>query len=351
MKTELKIESLLSWYDAHARVLPWRISPSDRRRDIKPDPYAVWLSEVMLQQTTVQTVTAYFNAFIQRWPTVLDLAQAHEQEVMKLWAGLGYYSRARNLKKCADLIADKYDAVFPQTEAALLKLPGVGPYTAAAIAAIAFDAPATVVDGNIERVISRLYAIQTPLPDSKPDIRAYMSNLTPHARPGDFAQAMMDLGATICTPRKANCTLCPWTSACQARAQGLVNELPRKQKKRAKPTRKGMAFVVTREDGAILLRRRPTKGLLGGMSEPPTSDWGETAPTDDLSIAPHGLDWKKCQTPVRHTFTHFHLEMTVWKASAPCDFPTPPEHWWSTTEMIADEALPTVMRKALAKIQ
>jgi A/G-specific adenine glycosylase len=263
---------LLAWYDRHARTLPWRVLPDDRANGEITDPYRVWLSEIMLQQTTVQAVKPYFEAFTRRWPDVRALAEAHEEDVMKAWAGLGYYSRARNLKACAETVARDHGGVFPDTEAGLLALPGIGPYTAAAIAAIAFDRPAAVVDGNVERVISRLRAIETPLPAAKPEIRAATAELVPDDRPGDFAQATMDLGASLCSPKRPACALCPWVEACAAHLAGIAETLPKKAPKQAKPTRRGMAFVVTREDGAVLLRRRPPKGLLGGMSEPPVSD-------------------------------------------------------------------------------
>lgn len=343
---------LLAWYDAHARVLPWRVSPRARRAGEQPDPYRVWLSEIMLQQTTVQAVKPYFLAFTERWPTVDDLARADEADVMKAWAGLGYYSRARNLKACAETVARDHHGAFPDSEDALLGLPGIGPYTAAAIAAIAFDRPAAVVDGNVERVISRLRAIETPLPAAKAEIRAATGELVPQVRPGDFAQAMMDLGASLCSPRRPACALCPWSAPCAGRAAGIAETLPRKAPKAAKPTRRGMAFVVTRSDGAVLLRRRPPKGLLGGMSEPPVSPWSETTGTDDLSLLPKDLSglklrWTRIAGEVRHTFTHFHLELGVWRAEASAGTHPPPGHWWSSPGELAGEALPTVMRKAV----
>ncbi|WP_321335609.1 A/G-specific adenine glycosylase [Breoghania sp.] len=341
-------DTLLQWYDRHARTLPWRVSPEDRAQGVEPDPYRVWLSEIMLQQTTVAAVKAYFQAFTQKWPDVMALAQADESEVLKAWAGLGYYSRARNLKACADMVAQEHDGRFPETEEGLRALPGIGPYTAAAIAAIAFDRPASVVDGNVERVISRIHAIETPLPQAKAEIRERTADLTPKTRPGDFAQAMMDLGATLCSPRQPACALCPWKESCRAHAAGTAETFPRKAAKAAKPTRRGMAFVAVRADGAVLLRQRPRKGLLGGMSEPPTSVWAPDAATDDLSLAPLALDWRKCLAPVRHTFTHFHLEMTVWRAHADGNVPAPDGHWWSTPDELGGEALPTVMKKAVA---
>lgn len=351
--TSASADALLDWYDRHARALPWRVPPHERAVGVVPDPYRVWLSEIMLQQTTVQAVKPYFHAFTGRWPTVLDLAAAAEEDVMKAWAGLGYYSRARNLKACAETVAHDHGGRFPDTEEALRALPGIGPYTAAAIAAIAFDRPAAVVDGNVERVISRLRAIETPLPASKPEIKAATAELVPSARPGDFAQAMMDLGASLCSPKRPACALCPWMEPCAGRARGLAETLPRKAPKAQKPTRKGMAFVVVRADGAVLLRRRPPKGLLGGMSEPPGTVWAEDAPQDDRTLAPAlpGVTadaWRRTASDVRHTFTHFHLDLAVWRADVAATTPAPEGHWWSTPDALDGEALPTVMKKAVA---
>lgn len=342
--------ALLNWYDRNARALPWRVSPSDRAVGVIPDPYQIWLSEVMLQQTTVAAVKDYFIKFTQLWPSVLDLAAADEEDVMKAWAGLGYYSRARNLKKCAETVAAVHAGRFPDTEEELLALPGIGPYTAAAISAIAFDRPSAVVDGNVERVLARLLEIEEQLPAAKVPIKAAMATLTPDDRPGDFAQAVMDLGATICTPRKPACGLCPWMKQCRARANGTAESLPRKAPKKAKPTRYGAAFVFRREsDGAVLLRRRPAKGLLGGMSEVPGTEWSETFDTADaLSQAPAPLGWCKKVDVVRHTFTHFHLELSIYVAVAPKSLPLPDGCWWSEIDDLPGEALPTVMRKAVA---
>ncbi|WP_420411917.1 A/G-specific adenine glycosylase [Roseibium sp.] len=341
--------SLLDWYDRHARSLPWRVSPENRRLGEVPDPYRIWLSEVMLQQTTVAAVKSYFEIFTRTWPTVNDLAAADEEDVMKAWAGLGYYSRARNLKKCADLVAQDYGGQFPDTEDALLKLPGIGPYTAAAIATIAFDRHAAVVDGNVERVLSRLKTIETPLPGAKPEIKAVMAELTPEDRPGDFAQAVMDLGATLCTPKKPACALCPWWEDCQGHASGLAETLPRKAPKTKKPTRYGAAFVaVDRTSGAVLLRRRPPEGLLGGMSEVPGTHWAEDFDLEtSLTLAPFPADWRKCMAEVKHTFTHFHLMLTVYQAEVAAATAGLEDCWWSLPEAVPGEALPTVMRKVL----
>ncbi|KZM51542.1 A/G-specific adenine glycosylase [Labrenzia sp. OB1] len=342
---------LLTWYDRHARRLPWRVSPQDRELGEVPDPYRIWLSEVMLQQTTVAAVKDYFEKFTQAWPTVEDLAAAPEEDVMKAWAGLGYYSRARNLKKCADAVAAEFQGRFPDTEEDLLKLPGVGPYTAAAIATIAFDRHAAVVDGNVERVLSRYFRIETPLPDAKPDIKARMAELTPQARPGDFAQGVMDLGATICTPRRPACALCPWMSECQAHSAGVAETLPRKAPKKAKPTRYGAAFVaVDTETGAVLLRRRPPSGLLGGMTEVPGTDWSETFDREDAATgAPFTAGWLRRTAEVKHTFTHFHLRLDVFRADLEASgAPLLQGAWWSKPDTLDGEALPTVMRKVLA---
>ncbi len=345
-------EILLAWYDRHARALPWRVPPKQGKTGTRPDPYRVWLSEVMLQQTTVAAVRSYFEQFTGTWPTVADLAAADEEAVLKAWAGLGYYSRARNLKKCADTIVAEHNGIFPSTENALLTLPGVGVYTAAAIAAIAFDRKATVVDGNVERVISRIFAIETPLPDAKKEIKTKAAVLTPDLRPGDYAQAMMDLGATLCSPRSPACGLCPWRGNCRAHALGIAEQLPKKAPKKKKPQRYGVAFVTVRADGAVLLKQRPDKGLLAAMTEVPGSEWHEDftfpGPSGIHAYAPLDADWQKTPTAVRHTFTHFHLELQVWRANVPNSASPPDAHWWSSAEMIEQEALPTVMRKAIA---
>lgn len=335
---------LLAWYDRHHRELPWRVAPRELARGMRPDPYRVWLSEVMLQQTGVETVKAYFSAFVEKWPTVRALAEAETEDVMKAWAGLGYYSRARNLKACAESVAAA-GGLFPDTEEGLRGLPGIGPYTAAAIAAIAFDRPAAVVDGNIERVVSRLYTIATSLPQAKAEIRAYVALLTPVARPGDFAQAMMDLGATICTPKRPRCILCPISQDCRALVAGDPEFYPMRPAKREKPLRRGAAFVAVRSDGAILLRKRPEKGLLGGMTEVPTTGWtsrldGETTP----EAAPFSGNWKLVGS-INHVFTHFSLELDIFKAKT--DAQAPDGHFWSPPRDISGEALPTVMKKAI----
>ncbi|MFD0915927.1 A/G-specific adenine glycosylase [Pseudahrensia aquimaris] len=339
-------DNLLIWYDRHARTLPWRISPADGKLGVLPDPYHVWLSEVMLQQTTVATVKAYFEKFVARWPSVMDLAAAETDDVMKEWAGLGYYSRARNLKACADIIAAEHGGRFPQTQAELLKLPGIGDYTSAAIAAIAFGERASVVDGNIERVATRQREIETPLPDAKKDCRAFMGEVTPADRPGDFVQAMMDLGATICTPRNPSCVLCPVRYGCGAAKSGRQVEFPVKAPKKAKPTRKGAAFVAMRDDGAVWLVKREDKGMLGGMAGVPTTDWAVSKDgATGTGAAPLSADWKP-HGVVRHTFTHFHLELEVYAAQTEPDG----SGWWVAQQDLHGEALPTLMKKAISSV-
>lgn len=299
---------LLDWYDNHARSLPWRVSPSERAVGVVPDPYHVWLSEIMLQQTTVAAVKAYFERFTTLWPRVEDLAAADDADVMAEWAGLGYYARARNLLKTARTVAEAGE--FPTDEAGLLKLPGVGPYTAAAIASIAYDQPAVVMDGNVERVMARLHNEPTPLPEAKPILKAHAAALTPAQRPGDYAQAVMDLGATICSPKSPACGICPWRTPCAARAAGTAAELPKKTPKAAKPTRHGSAYVARKGD-TVLLQTRPEKGLLGGTLAFPTGGWDGTEDTP-----PFDADWLDAGE-VRHTFTHFHLILKVKTVEVP----------------------------------
>ena len=340
---------LLAWYDRHRRKLPWRAPPGERA-----DPYRVWLSEIMLQQTTVKAVGPYYARFLARWPDIRALAAAPLDDVLKAWAGLGYYARARNLHACARVVVERHGGQIPASEDGLRDLPGIGAYTAAAIAAIAFDAPATPVDGNIERVIARLYAIDTPLPAAKPEISRLARGLTPPRRAGDFAQAMMDLGATICTPKTPACALCPWNESCAAYARGDAETFPRRVPKREGALRRGAAFVVRRADGFVLLRTRPEKGLLGGMTEVPTTEW--TKDFDEsgaLKGAPRFaakklLKWRRTAGVVRHVFTHFPLELTVYAADVPARTPAPKETRWIAIAELAGEALPSLMRKVLA---
>jgi len=334
--------AVLDWYDRHRRELPWR-APAGARAD----PYQVWLSEIMLQQTTVATVGPYFLRFLERWPTVADLASAELDEVLHAWQGLGYYARARNLHKCAQAVVAVHGGDFPDNEAALRRLPGVGAYTAAAVAAIAFDQPAAVMDGNIERVVARLFAVDEPLPTAKPALRERVAEITPTVRPGDFAQAMMDLGATICTPRRPRCMACPLSDRCVARAAGLAEELPRRTAKAERPTRRGIAFWVERPDGAILLRRREEHGLLGGMMEIPSTDWIEGETPDPLAAAPVEAEWRRLPGKVRHTFTHFHLELGIVAGRAAPDAPAPAASRWVPIDGLGDHALPTVMKKVV----
>jgi A/G-specific adenine glycosylase len=323
---------ILAWYDRHARALPWRIPPGSRAR---PDPYHIWLSEVMLQQTTVAAVRDYFRTFTTRWPTVEALSSAPLDEVLAAWAGLGYYARARNLHHCAVAIAEA-GGRFPETEAGLRALPGIGPYTAAAVAAIAFGKRAAVLDGNVERVMARLHAETDPLPGVKERLRAHATALTPGDRPGDYAQAVMDLGATVCTPRKPACGICPWRAPCRARAQGIAETLPAKTPKAERTVRFGAAYVALDAEGRMLTERRPPSGLLGGMLALPSTPWAETPPEP---APPFDANWRLAGE-VRHTFTHFHLRLTVWRVQLP-RLPGP-----ALQADEAEAAMPTVFAKA-----
>ena len=330
--------ALLAWYDQHARVMPWRVSPANRAAGMRADPYRVWLSEVMLQQTTVAAVKAYFLRFTARWPDVAALAAAEDAEVMGEWAGLGYYARARNLLKGARAVVADHGGVFPGSRDGLLALPGVGPYTAAAVAAICYDEPAVVVDGNVERVMARLFAVEAPLPGAKALLVARAAEVTPQLRAGDYAQAVMDLGATICTPRNPACGICPLMGLCQARVLGIAAELPRKATKVAKPVRQGVVWIARRGDGAWLLENRAERGLLGGMLGWPGSDWDNHGGAEPMLA-----DWRDAGE-VRHTFTHFHLVLRVMVADV-AEVPPLRGAFVGGNAFRLDD-LPTVMRKA-----
>jgi len=333
--------ALLDWYDRNRRHLPWRAAPGERA-----DPYRVWLSEIMLQQTTVVTVGPYFERFLTLWPTVTDLAEARLEDVLVEWAGLGYSARARNLHKCAVVVAESHGGRFPETEAGLRELPGIGVYTAAAIGAIAFDQPATPVDGNFERVMARLHAVEAPMPGAKPLLRELAERLTPNHRPGDYAQAVMDLGATVCTPRKPKCMICPWSEVCAGRIAGIAESLPAKSPKKAKPTRRGTAFWCLNKDNDVFLRRRPSSGLLGGMMEIPSTEWREDADLGAFETGdpPLPARWRELPGMVRHTFTHFHLELRVMAARIEKDGAEAGGVWHPIANL-GRAGLPTVMTK------
>jgi len=333
---------VLAWYDAHARDLPWRVRPAERAAGRRADPYRVWLSEIMLQQTTVPHATPYFLAYTSRWPTVSALAAAPEADVMAAWAGLGYYARARNLIACARHVAGALGGVFPDTEAGLAALPGVGPYTAAAIAAIAFDRPANVVDGNVERVVARLFAVEEEMPAAKPQLRALAGSLVADERPGDWAQALMDLGAMVCTPAAPVCAICPAAGECAARLTGAPETYPRRAAKAARPERYGAAYLLTR-GGDVALVRRPARGLLGGMLGLPTSDWRAEpfGAAEAIAAAPTSADWRPAGE-IRHVFTHFALTLAVYRAEGDWDG----AFWTPRTGL---EAMPSVFLKAARK--
>jgi len=366
----LYAEKLLAWYDRNLRLLPWRITPQSRAQGIKAQAYRVWLAEVMLQQTTIEAVKPYFARFIAAWPDLPALAAAPPEAVLAAWAGLGYYSRARNLKACADIIMADYGGKFPRTAAELRLLPGIGDYTSAAIAAIAFDESCAVVDANVERVIARLFCITAPLPAARKAIRAACQRLVPHnsgringpqprrhSRAGDFAQAMMDLGATICTIKKPACRQCPLAGLCQARQNGMAAELPRKSPKPEREERRGAAFIALSRSGRLYLQKRPERGLLGGMSEVPNyfSAGAPAAPEEaELARAPFAGDWRY-QGRISHIFSHFRLILAVYKAENIAetaarrpDSPLPPQPgFWVAQDDLAGQALPTVMKKAI----
>jgi len=333
----------LAWYDVHRRDLPWRA-----RRGQTADAYHVWLSEIMLQQTTVQTVGAYYVKFLKAWPTVRDLADAQLDDVLTAWAGLGYYARARNLHRTAKIVAGDFGGRFPDTAEALRKLPGIGGYTSGAIAAIAFDRREAAIDANAERVLARVFAVKAPMPKAKERLRELGQALVPQKRAGDFAQALMDLGSSICTPKRPACARCPWSGDCEARRLGIQEELPVKAARIARPLKRGVAFVARDAAGAVLLAKRPEKGLLGGMMQPPLGPWSAEFPSKKEAMlqAPFRAGWKKRAGVVRHGFTHFELEIEVYAAE--CEAISPPVN--GAGQWVRDPstvALPTVMKKIL----
>jgi len=341
--SDRKARALLAWYDANRRELPWRAGPG-----VRPDPYRVWLSEIMLQQTTAAAVGSYYTVFLKRWPTVKALAAASQDEVLGAWAGLGYYSRARNLHRTARIVAGGPGGHFPDTADGLRKLPGVGAYTAGAVAAIAFGERAVAMDANAERAIARLFAVEEPLPKAKKRLAALAGPLVPATRPGDFAQAMMDLGALVCTPKRPLCVRCPWMRDCEGRKREIAESLPRKGAKKPRPVRRGAAFVALDRKGFVYLERRPENGLLGAMLQPPLGPWREEfpAPADAAQQAPFKSAWKKRPGVVRHGFTHFVLEMEIYVAL----FKSRPkaDGSWFAPDDLSGAALPTAMRKMLA---
>lgn len=337
-------EKLLVWYDQYHRKLPWRIAPTDLLEGKKPDPYRVWLSEIMLQQTTVEAVKPYFNKFINRWPDVFALAKADMEDVLKAWAGLGYYSRARNLKSCAEKLVGEYCGVFPKSPKCLKTLPGIGDYTAAAIAAIAYNEPVAVVDGNVERVVSRLFTVKTEIKKAKREITAKTQEITPLRRAGDFAQSMMDLGASICTPREPHCMICPIEDLCRARSEDNPETYPVKAAKIARPERTGVAFVAISANNEIYLEKRHMSGLLGGMTQIPNSFSAKNNYT--ISEAPFLANWS-LQGKARHIFTHFSLTLDVYSAKN-VEKLVAGNGWWCPIHQLGDEALPTVMKKAIS---
>ncbi len=348
MKTSQEIPrlraSLLAHYDKCGRSLPWRIRPEDRASGIVPDPYKIWLSEIMCQQTTVITAAPYWHKFLRKWPCVEDLASAPRDTVMAAWAGLGYYARARNLHACAVVITRDFGCVFPNTESELLKLPGIGPYTAAAIASICYGQPANVVDGNVERVIARLRMVDTPLPKAKAEIRERAGEIADPKRAGDYGQALMDLGSQVCKPKNPRCDECPWGFACQAYRENKTEFYPKRTKKKKSPMRYGAVFYLESE-GKILLQRRPDKGLLGGMMQLPTTEWSAKKQAIDvlLEYAPAIHNWQMCEQQVMHVFTHFTLHLKVFVAECA----EINDSIWADTSQLDDYALPSLMRKAV----
>jgi len=338
---------LLDWYAKHAREMPWRTMPVDHANGRRSNPYHVWLSEIMLQQTQVVTVRDYFLKFINAWPTVKDLASAGLEDILKAWAGLGYYSRARNLKKCADLIVSEHGGEFPKTYEELIKLPGIGDYTASAISSIVYDQAVPVIDGNVERVMARHRRIENTFPEAKPETQLMLETLLDKQKPGEFAQAMMDLGATICTPKNPACSLCPINKDCLGYKNGDAYTFPRKKAKAKKPKRVGAAFVIENGAGEIFLCKRPDTGLLASMTQVPTTDWdSRNDGATGIEAQPFPSNWENAGT-ARHVFTHFELELEVWKTTS--DNVANMYGWWCKLGNLEEEALPTVMRKVLER--
>ena len=340
-------EVVLAWYDQSARDLPWRVRGQNTGQASNNQIYRIWLAEIMLQQTTVKAVIPYFKKFVMRWPTIRDLAAASEPDIVTAWAGLGYYARARNLHACARIVVDRYDGQFPDSRSELLQLPGIGPYTAAAIAAIGFQRCETVVDGNVERIMARLHKVTEPLPQAKRLIRRLARTHATAHRPGDYAQALMDLGATICRPRKPACQACPCQDMCGARAAGLQDELPVTGRTRKKPTREGLVYVGRRLDGAWLLERRPRKGLLGGTLGWPGSEWVIGDPKHTPPCEGH---WRPVDGIVRHEFTHFRLQLVVLVADLPHSV-RPTIGQFVAAEEFDCQDLPSLMRKVVEHVQ
>ena len=332
--------TVLKWYECHARDLPWRIPPIQSRAGVRPNPYHVWLSEVMLQQTTVKAVKPYYEMFKIKWPSITKLALAKDEEIMGAWAGLGYYSRARNLMNCARVIVRDYNSIFPQEEKLLLQLPGIGPYTAAAIQAIAFNKRANVIDGNIDRIITRLFAIYTPIRLSKNRIKLHAASVLPKSRFGDYAQALMDLGSQICTPKNPKCIMCPIKSKCCSYKQGVTNMIPYPIKKKPKLIRYGYVFIILTKNNKILLERRPNSGILGGMLSFPSTNWAESS--EPKLCPPFQADWNILDQTVYHTFSHFHLELKI--ARSLVNKP-PSGYLESSLNRSSRKSLPILMRK------
>lgn len=338
----------MAHYDQFGRSLPWRILPREREQGAIAEPYRIWLSEIMCQQTSVTAAAPYWHKFLQMWPTVIDLATAPRDEVLTAWAGLGYYARARNLHKCANMVANEWGGVFPTNETDLLKLPGIGPYSAAAIASICYGEPTNVVDGNVERVISRLRMVQTPLPAGKVEIRTQAAKIADSKRPGDYGQALMDLGSQICKPKNPKCDICPWKFACAAHKADEAESYPKKQKKQKRPSRYGAVFYLENE-GKILLRQRPDAGLLGGMMELPGTDWTDKKQSAEILMAqaPTSRNWQMCSPEVTHVFTHFTLNLVVFVAQGAVRG----KGVWADIQELNNYALPSLMRKAITMAQ